>query len=143
CGVGLPSLVEGSSRYRRNACNATTIATTSTASCNSAPKVAGKYPKAAIIISPIDTEIPNQIDCSAIDTVRLAIWTTSASRAKFSEVITASADSDAAVAPRAPIAIPPTAVDKTVASLMPSPTISVGTCIILTTSTLSVGVIEA
>src|SRR5699024_1623424 len=126
-----------------NACNATTIATTSTASCNSAPKVAGKYPKAAIIINPIDTEIPNQIDCSAIDTVRMAIWTTSSSWAKLSEVITASADSYAHVAPRASIAIPTSAVAKIGASLMPSPTISVGPGIILTTSTLSVGVIEA
>src|SRR5690625_6138686 len=91
----------------------------------------------------METAIPNKMDCRAMETVRLAIWTTSANLEKFSEVITASADSEAAVAPRAPIAMPTSAAANMGASLMPSPTMSVGSGMALTSVTLLAGVIRS
>ena len=70
--------------------------------------------------------MPSQMLCSAMRTVSRPISTAFAVREMSSTRITASADSLAAVAPFAPIAMPTSAAASTGASLTPSPTMITG-----------------
>ncbi len=70
--------------------------------------------------------MPIQMLCSATFTVRCPIRTADAALDRSSRMITTSADSPAAVEPRAPMAIPTSATARTGASLTPSPTIMTG-----------------
>ena len=112
----------------------------STTSCSSAPTVAGMMPKAAMLMSPTLTMMPSQMLCRAIRTVSRPISTALAVREMSSTSITASADSLAAVAPFAPIAMPTSAAASTGASFTPSPTMITGRSATAATScTLSAG----
>ena len=102
------------------------IATMSTTSCSSAPMIAGMMPKAAMSISTIDSAMPTQIDSLATRRVRRPTDTATAAREMSSRTITTSAVSEAAVEPRAPIAMPTSDTARTGASLTPSPTIITG-----------------
>ena len=62
----------------------------------------------------------------AIERARRAIWTASVRRSSRSTVMTMSAASEEALAPRAPIATPTSARARAGASLSPSPTITIG-----------------
>src|SRR5690625_7006488 len=75
------------------------IATMSTTSCSSAPKIAGMMPKAAMSISTIDSAMPTQIDSLATRRVRRPTDTATAAREMSSRTITTSAVSEAAVEP--------------------------------------------
>ena len=84
--------------------------------------------------------MPIQIACSAMSTVLRPMATASATLPMSSGSTTMSAASLAAVAPRAPMAIPMSAAASTGASLTPSPTIAMGRCgECETNSTLSTG----
>ncbi len=102
------------------------IAAKSTTSWSAAPTIAGRNPKNASSINPTLTAMPSQIASSAIRTVRLAMATLVATRPRSSSMITTSADSLAAVAPLAPIAMPTSAAASTGASFTPSPTMATG-----------------
>ena len=116
------------------------MARRSTTSWLRAPKIAGIAPVAATSMSTTDRAMPSQMLCSATCMVRRPIRTAVAVLARSSVRITTSADSLAAVAPRAPIATPTSAAASTGASLTPSPTMSTGRCGALrTVRTLSSG----
>lgn len=88
--------------------------------------MAGRTPVTATSISPTLTAMPSQMACRAILTVRWAMAMLVATRLRSSSMMTTSADSLAAVDPRAPIAIPTSAAARTGASLTPSPTMATG-----------------
>ena len=79
--------------------------------------------------------------CRAMARARLAMTTASETRSRRSTRMTTSAASDDALAPLAPMAMPTSAAASAGASLIPSPTISVGLrrCSVATASTLSEG----
>ena len=124
-----------------NARSALRMTATSMASCVKAPATGGNRPTAATSMASPDIPIPATMLCSAMPWARLAIVTASETRSSRSTRITTSAASDDALAPRAPIAIPTFAAAKAGASLIPSPTITVGywRCSAATASTLSAG----
>ena len=120
---------------------------TSIASWISAPATTGSAPNAANPIATSDIPIPAMTLWTAIWRDRFARRMASASRSRRSTVITRSAASELAVAPRAPIATPTSAMASAGASLMPSPTMTTGPSESAiswrTASTLSAGVRSA
>ena len=115
------------------------------ASCSSAPHTAGSSPAAATPMAASDMPMPASTLCMAIRRVRRASTATSPRRPIWSTVRTASAASDDAVEPRAPMAIPTSARASAGASLIPSPVMITGArrCSRRTTSSLSAGVSSA
>ena len=101
----------------------------------------------AISIATSDIPMPAITLCRAIVRARWAMRIASGSRSRRSTVITRSAASELAVAPRAPMATPTSAVASAGASLMPSPTMtripSARAFSSATASTLSAGVRSA
>ena len=96
------------------------------ASWRIAPATTGRNPSAAAAIATIDIPIPRTTLWTAIERARRAIWTASVRRSSRSTVMTMSAASEEALAPRAPIATPTSARARAGASLSPSPTITIG-----------------
>ena len=120
---------------------------TSIASCSSAPATGGSAPVIANSIAPMDRPMPITTLWMAIVRDRRAIRIASGSRSRRSTVMTMSAASELAVAPRAPIATPTSAAASAGASLIPSPTITrmplASARSSVTASTLSAGVRSA
>ena len=99
---------------------------TSMASWVMAPQVAGSHPTAAMPMANRESPMPATTDWVAMVRERRAMVTASPSRSRRSTLRTTSATSDEAVAPRAPMATPTSARARAGASLMPSPTMTVG-----------------
>ena len=116
------------------------MAARSTSSWVSAPATAGMNPNAATSIRATLRAMPSQMLLRATRMVRRPISTASATLAMSSATSTTSADSLAAVEPRAPMAMPTSAAARTGASLTPSPTMITGRGSIAATAfTLSSG----
>ena len=96
---------------------------------------------AANAIATPDIAMPATMLCTAMPRARFAMETASETRSSRSVRMTTSAASDDALAPLAPMAMPTFAAANAGASLMPSPTITVGCkrCSVATASTLSDG----
>src|SRR6185437_1708260 len=116
----------GSRRARQSpsARNALRMTATSIASCRSAPAIGAISPAAAKPIATRLIPMPARTLCLAIDSERRPIRTAATTRSTRSCTMTASAVSEATVAPTTPIAIPTSATASAGASLMPSPTIT-------------------
>ena len=120
------------------------ITITSIASWISAPMTGGSTPVVATSMAAIDRPIPTTTLWIAIDRARREMRMASGSRSSRSTVMTTSAASELAVAPRAPMATPTSAAASAGASLRPSPTITrmppASAFSSVTASTLSAGV---
>ena len=142
-----PGTTGGRSRPPPSARSAFMITRTSIASWSSAPATGSRSPAAAAPIATIDSPIPMPMLWTAIRRERRAIRMASGSRSRRSTAITRSAASELAVAPRAPIATPTSAVASAGASFSPSPTITRIPAALsrssATASTLSAGVRSA
>src|SRR5690606_34708911 len=131
---------DSSARPGRSARSAQPMHARSTTSCIHAPTIAGRNPAAATSMSPTDIATPIEIDCHATRIVRRPTCTARARRDRSSTRITTSADSLAALEPRAPLGTRTSAAASTGASLTPSPTMRTGRgWAARTASTLSCG----
>ena len=125
----------------RNARRALRITATSITSCTIAAATGTSHPVAAASIASIDSPMPTPMLSTAMRRARCAMTIASPTRSSRSARITTSAASEEALAPRAPIAMPTSAAASAGASLIPSPTMTVGLmrCSVRTASTLSEG----